>query len=65
MSSSPRSGAELRLANGVTLLGKFDGEFANLADRMPLVGIPALALGVAITLSASQPAALCLGRNHD
>ena len=35
-----------------------------LADRMPLVGIPALALGVAITLSASQ-AALCLGRNHD
>jgi hypothetical protein len=31
---------------------------------MPLVGIPALALGVAITLSASQ-AALCLGRNHD
>jgi outer membrane autotransporter protein len=23
------AGAELRLANGVTLLGKFDGEFAN------------------------------------
>jgi len=29
------AGAELRLANGVTLLGKFDGEFASHSSPMP------------------------------